>query len=433
MLDDLLPNIPRIYTAIAEWLACLIIIAPLEKKKLWLIKFIIGGFGQILFQLIVGTWPLFLWIPGMIINVLWMLFVIFQTSNIPRKSIYYYGGKAFVLAEFNASFSWWMYCILVLEKFGESYIFTFPFMFFMYLCLLVVYYYLDKLLTRNKLAHHITKKDILLVSLTTIIIFTMSNIGFLLSNTSYSLGNTLTIFIFRTLINLCGLCILIIQENQKYESFLKEELSLINNMFQSQYEQYSAYKESSQIIQRQFHDLKHQLTVIRSEKDSIKRDAYMEEMTQAINTYSATISTGNAILDTILTSKNSICIENKIRFTCFVDGKHLANFNIMDICSIFGNALDNAIESTKKIQDTNKRIIELRVEKKAKFLVISLKNTSFSQLEFENGFPITTKRNKEYHGYGLKSIALITEKYQGNMTISNQDNWFSLKIVFPLK
>lgn len=155
-------------------------------------------------------------------------------------------------------------------------------------------------------------------------------------------------------------------------------------------------------------------------------------MTHAINTYSATISTGNAILDTILTSKNAICIENGITFTCFADGKQLDNMDAMDICSLFGNALDNAIEAVKKIPDKEKRLIELRVAKKALFLVISLRNITFEKLAFENDLPITTKARKDLHGYGLKSIALITEKYQGTMTITMDENWFSLKVIIPV-
>ncbi|WP_321433806.1 GHKL domain-containing protein [Trichococcus flocculiformis] len=432
ILNEVLPNIPRVYTALAEWLACVVIILPFSKKDYWIFKLASGGLVQILLQVLVGTWPLLFWIPGMIINVTWMLFVIYTTGNLRKYDVLYFGCKAFILAEFIASLTWQFYYTLILEEYGNNTFVSSLFMLTCYALLFSVFFFIDGRLTHKNMARQFTKRNVILAVLTAVIIFTVSNIGFILTNTSYPLGDTMAIFIFRTLINLCGICILFIQEYQKYESYLHEELSVINNTLQSQYEQYNAYKESSEIIQRQFHDLKHQLEMIRSEPDSRKREQHVEEMTHAINTYSATISTGNAILDTILTSKNAICIENGITFTCFADGKQLDNMDAMDICSLFGNALDNAIEAAKKIPDKEKRLIELRVAKKALFLVISLRNISFEKLAFENDLPITTKARKDLHGYGLKSIALITEKYQGTMTITMDENWFSLKVIIPV-
>lgn len=432
MINEILPNIPRIYTALAEWLACIVVILPFSKKNYWLFKLVSGGVVQLLLQVLVGTWSLLFWIPGMVINVAWMLFVIYTTVDIRKYDALYFVCKAFILAEFIASLMWQLYYTFILDKYGSNTLVSSLFVAICYIFLFSTFFFVDRRLTPENRIRQATKRDIILAILTAVIIFTVSNIGFILSNTAYPLGDTMAIFIFRTLINLCGICILFIQEYQKYESYLHEELSAINNTLQSQYEQYNAYKESSEIIQRQFHDLKHQLEMIRSEKDSKKRERHVEEMTRAINTYSATISTGNAILDTILTSKNAICIENGITFTCFADGQQLDNMDAMDICSLFGNALDNAIEAAKKIPDTEKRLIELRVAKKSMFLVISLRNITFEKLAFENDLPITTKARKDLHGYGLKSIALITEKYQGTMTITMDENWFSLKVILPV-
>lgn len=295
-----------------------------------------------------------------------------------------------------------------------------------------LYFFVEAKLTQHTSKQQITKKDVLLAIATVIIIFVMSNLGFILSNTSYTMGDSVSIFIFRTLINLCGLCILFLQESQQHENYLQGELAAISKMYHSQYEQYSAYKESSEVIRRQFHDLKHQLLIIQLETNEEKRQNYLKEMNKAISIYSSTISTGNAVLDTILTSKNSICIENKIALTCIVDGKWLATIEVMDLCSLFGNALDNAIEATQKITDPEKRLIDLRVAKKDMFLLIKFKNTTSEILTIENGLPQTTKKNKAIHGYGLKSIELISEKYCGTMTIAIEKHWFSLTIVIPL-
>lgn len=49
-----------------------------------------------------------------------------------------------------------------------------------------------------------------------------------------------------------------------------------------------------------------------------------------------------------------------------------------------------------------------------------------------SNLPTTTKSNKQYHGYGLKSIQAAAQKYGGTMTISSKDNWFILQVLIPV-
>ena len=91
--------------------------------------------------------------------------------------------------------------------------------------------------------------------------------------------------------------------------------------------------------------------VIRQETDREKRESYLEEMETMVKTFQTDIVTGNKILDTILTQKNSECIQKNINFTCMVDGKYLSMLDTLDICSIFGNALDNAIGCVEKVEE----------------------------------------------------------------------------------
>jgi len=222
------------------------------------------------------------------------------------------------------------------------------------------------------------------------------------------------------------------QENQQYEHHLQNELKAVNNIFQNHYEQYVAYKESASLIERKVHDLKHQIETIRSEENIEKKEAYLEEMTKAINTFSSDIHTGNGILDTILSRKNSYCLEQDIRFTCIVEGKLLSFLDTMDICSLFGNALDNAIEAVLRNAELEQRLVNLRVSKRGDFVIILVENYVPDLDELSEGLPETTKTNKDYHGYGLKSIDYIAGKYEGNMNVSVKNNWFLLKVLLPL-
>ena len=74
----------------------------------------------------------------------------------------------------------------------------------------------------------------------------------------------------------------------------------------------------------------------------------------------------------------------------------------------------------------------MNIFSRANCLVIHMENYFDCSLTFEDGLPVTTKADRAYHGYGLKSIRFITEKYGGTMSIQSADNIFSLNILFPL-
>ena len=102
-----------------------------------------------------------------------------------------------------------------------------------------------------------------------------------------------------------------------------------------------------------------------------------------------------------------------------------------DIASLFGNALDNAIEK-ELTENTERRFISLSVKEENGFIYIHIDNYCSSQIEFEDGFPKTTKKDTRYHGFGTKSISNIVNKYSGELIMSVDDERFNLDILFPV-
>ena len=96
------------------------------------------------------------------------------------------------------------------------------------------------------------------------------------------------------------------------------------------------------------------------------------------------------------------------------------------------NALDNAIECELKIPDKEKRLIHVSVSKQKNFLLLRFENYYDTELNYQDGAFITTKRDKESHGYGLKSIRYTVNKYDGAVSIDTKENWFDLKILIPV-
>lgn len=428
-----LPNIPRVYTALAEWLACMIFILPAHKRRGWKSIVLFSLIGQIILQEISGMMPLFLWIPGMIFNVIWMYFTIQLTIKSNYRYAIYLCSKAFIFAEFTASFTWQIYAQFLWNPKQQINIISVSFMLLLCALLITGFYYFESKLSSQYMQNNMSNKDIFTVILTAIMIFSMSNVGFVFNTAENNIHISTTIFITRTLVNLSGILIIYLQDKQKHELGLLSELNSINNMFQTQYEQYIAYRESSEQINQKFHDLKYQIDIIRAETELPKREAYLEEMSQVLSNYSVNISTGNGIIDTILTRKNSYCVENDITFTCIVDGKLLNHLDVMDTVSLLGNALDNAVEAVEKNPIKEERLINLRVFRKNNFILIHLENYTKRNIDLSEGLPKTTKSNKDYHGFGIKSIQYITDKYNGNMSIQHKNNWFSLKILLPIE
>ena len=92
--------------------------------------------------------------------------------------------------------------------------------------------------------------------------------------------------------------------------------------------------------------------------------------------------------------------------------------------------MDNALERTIQ-EDADKRIISLRIHRHGQMVLFHLENTCSESPEFNGGLPVTTKKDKDFHGFGVKSIRYIVQKYDGEMLMRVQDGKFILDIAFP--
>lgn len=96
------------------------------------------------------------------------------------------------------------------------------------------------------------------------------------------------------------------------------------------------------------------------------------------------------------------------------------------------SAIDNAIEYESRIKETEKRLIKVSVFSENHFLVIKISNYCEETILKSLEDPETTKENPEIHGYGIKGIRLAVEKYEGHMTIKQENNWFIVSILIPI-
>ncbi len=233
---------------------------------------------------------------------------------------------------------------------------------------------------------------------------------------------------------LVSVLILLVQYNAISALVYSSKTKIMENMIRNSDHYYELSKEHIAIINRKCHDLKHQLKALRTVSDE-EREDYIREAEKSIIFYQDLVYTNNEALNTILAEKGLFCRENDIVFHCSVDDVDLSFIRVSDLYALLGNAIDNAIEYTKAQTDSNLRSISLRIDKKKNFIGIQISNP-ISEKDY-NSFKTnateeikTSKKDSFYHGYGLKSIKYIAEKYNGTMEYSAADEMFTLQIVF---
>ncbi|MCI9175516.1 MAG: GHKL domain-containing protein [Lachnospiraceae bacterium] len=212
---------------------------------------------------------------------------------------------------------------------------------------------------------------------------------------------------------------------------MRKEIELMNLLRKKEREQYHLSKETIALINQKAHDLKHQIRALR-EMPKEQADKYLDEMEESVSLYEAMIQTGNETLDIILTEKSLFCRERGIALSCVADGSCLDFIDTVDLYTILGNAIDNAIEAAVKLKEQEKRQIDLMIYRRKKLLTIQLINPLEAPLVYEEGVPVTTKKDRGYHGFGLKSIKHTLKRYDGVLNIEEADGCFFVTMMIPI-
>ena len=438
MITNALPDIPRSYTAICEWAACVVYIAVLFRRvppRRSVVVSAIGLAALIAVQYFDGSMPIWFWIVGMLLAFGCMYLTILFGAGTGKREGLYITARAFVLAELVASLHWQIVTFIGMRngRFAD---------YDWHAVLLLVATYalcfgLAWLVERGNFSQTAptlpTASAATATVAITIVTFAMSNLSFVSTNTPFSGSMGQEIFYIRTLVDFCGFAILYAQQEQARRIEASAEIASINAQLESQHQEYLQSKENIESLGRLAHDLKHQIAALRAEVDPEHAAAGFEQLEKSVQRYSAQQHTGNPVLDVILTTKERTCADRGISFTAVADGSLLSNMSSMDIASLFGNAIDNAIEATSKLADPEQRLIKLALFEQNSFTVVRVENYYASRLKKDaEGNLRTTKRDDQHrHGFGVKSIRHIAQQYGGEVTIRTNDHWFVLTVLLP--
>lgn len=230
---------------------------------------------------------------------------------------------------------------------------------------------------------------------------------------------------------ICCMLILYIQVAMCLQKKLERELEMVSLLLHKSEEQYRQSSENVTLLNLKCHDLKHQIREYAGKREI--DDRYIKDLEKIVNIYDSSVKTGNGALDLILTEKSLLCRKNEITLTCLADCSRIGFISDSDLYGLFGNIIDNAMEAVMRITEKDKRGINVIVKNVNSFISIEVDNYYSGDLKLDcNGLPVTTKEDKNYHGYGLKSVCMIIDKYGGDLKVSVDKEIFSLSVLFPV-
>ena len=239
----------------------------------------------------------------------------------------------------------------------------------------------------------------------------------------------MSIYYIRTLVDFCGVLILTIQHDQLRESALHSELEAMDEVLHRQYEQYKRSKEGIKLINSRYHELKIQIANIRAERDQAKQDAALARMESGIRQYEAENKTGNPVLDTLLTAKSMECQEQGINMTSVADGQWLGFLSTREICTLAGVPLDNAVESLTAEPDPEKRLLRVAIYAQSGCVMLRFENYCAAPVALgPDGLPVRSAHG----GYDLRGVQAAARQHGGTMTVKWENSWFTVRILLPI-
>ena len=204
---------------------------------------------------------------------------------------------------------------------------------------------------------------------------------------------------------------------------MAQSVETMRELIHQQHIQYEASRESTQLVNEKYHDLKQLLADFRG-RVSVEQ---LNRLERYVGSYDTFVRTGSDVLDVILSEKRSLCAQRSILLTCYASGNALDFVEELDLYCLLSNALTNAMEAVSKLPE-GERFVTFTVVRDGCMAAVHVENPYGGELDMEDGLP-KSRRDPQYHGFGMKSMVRIAEKYGGSLAVKCRDQVFSLDIL----
>ncbi len=242
--------------------------------------------------------------------------------------------------------------------------------------------------------------------------------------------------VFLTNLTLASLIMLIISNmlivklmNDFHNEVVNEnKLILAEKMIEQQQKQYQMMFEENEVIHKLRHDQKNFIIGLLSQIQNKDYDEMVKQLNaqlQELQAGSGQNICGNSVIDTIINYKISEAKKKNIKIDFHYKGLHNIQISGIDLAILLGNALDNAIEATEKIEETEKRTVELYIYLKGNQLVVIIENNVIQNVDVDH---LQTEKTGN-HGYGVVNMKSVVNKYTGSLSFFCEDKVFKTVIV----
>lgn len=210
---------------------------------------------------------------------------------------------------------------------------------------------------------------------------------------------------------------------------MKRELADMQDSYKRQQEVTEEVKRVQEQIRLLKHDMKNHTLVMLSylEEENVKEaKAYAGKLLDKLNKMYSYVNVGNALLSYIMNHKLSEAKERGIEIKAEIENLTFAYMDSVDFSALLNNLLDNAISGAL---DTEEKKLEVKIISQKGMDVIVVKN-SIRESVLETNPTLSSTKEEPGHGFGLKQIRSITEKYDGMLDIYEKNQMFVVSIMF---
>lgn len=273
------------------------------------------------------------------------------------------------------------------------------------------------------------KEWVLIISVFLISIFSLAMIHIALKEAALSENASILLLLSEIGLIALNIVSLYIMVSLNQSNHIAEGLKLKEQQLEHDIKYAETVRNQYQEIRQIRHDIKQHLDTVSGLQLEGKIDAaqkYISEISSGLKNIEMFMDVGNDFVNAILNSKLSIAKSRGIEVLCS-SSSEVGGINEYDLCNLIGNMLDNAIEAAEKTVDN--AVVEVSIHSDKYKLMITVANSILRPVLNGNSELKTTKKEADLHGYGVKSIKTISEKYSGSVDFYEENLTFFCRVI----
>lgn len=250
------------------------------------------------------------------------------------------------------------------------------------------------------------------------------------------------IYIYLSIILVISIFVLIIivmfrlKEKELHRRVLQKNIDVLNKQLQYKLKYYKSEKKREDEIKRYMHDRNNHMRIIMAlvEKGENQRAIdYMSKLTDTYKNIQNNSISKNKVIDSIISNLIEECKQKNIKLNLDIKLPEEIRITDIDLCIIFSNLIDNAVEACEKLNNSSQKFINLKSNISGSYMYMSIENCYDGQIS-KNGVKfITWKKNKNFHGVGLENVRITVNKYKGMLKYDYNESVFKVSVLLNIK